>query len=339
MHRHVNLSFFVLLGVLLSAFAVAETTPSSAADVQTPAEAEAIEIEPVYQVEFIIIRPRSRDDINSEDWLDERPRLESDDLTQTDTATEQPLEALELFSWTKEEQWDLPHTMRRLKQNGNYDLLMHRSWRQQATPRDNPVAFIAQLPFDEANQATPILDLEDQPVAAEAGFNAKPENAFNSGDGFTIGLLSEPMLKAETKAGVFGTISFSKARYLHFSVDLVMSEHQDQPSQDDWQSNWQSNAAKDNTGGYGLGEQSSGISSANQLSESLGLAVISKPSFRHYHLVETRRIKTEETHYFDHPAFAVLAHVRRLTPEELEAYVAEAANTAEADEKPAEASF
>jgi hypothetical protein len=201
-------------------------------------------------------------------------------LTAGDYAAEQPLESTPDFSWVAEAEWDFPNTLRRLQESGAYEVLMHRSWRQQATPRENAVPYVVKLAFDERNLPTEVATTGSNIAYSNTGYVYS--NALQNA-GSTDG------------AGLIGTVAFGKARYLHFSIDLLMSEHSN-PSQSSWQGNWQSQSA--------IG------SSAEQL----GLSSVNQAPLKHFHLQESRRIKTEETQYFDHPGFAVLAHVRRLEP-------------------------
>lgn len=251
--------------------AYAETTAEPLAE----APAADVVAESIYQVEFIVVRPRLREDLQAEDWPTERPELASDSLTAGDYAAEQPLESTPDFSWVEEADWDFPNTLRRLQENGAYEVLMHRSWRQQATPRENAVPYVVKLPFDDRNAPT---ELAVDNVASNYSYSNP---------------LQSP--NATGKAGLVGTVAFGKARYLHFSIDLLMSETSESASSG-WQGNWQSQSVMGTS------------------AEQLGLASYSQPPLKYFHLQESRRIKTEETQYFDHPGFAVLAHVRRLEP-------------------------
>jgi hypothetical protein len=264
------LTFLSLVG-LLTGLVHAET----AAEPVVEAPVADVAAEPIYQVEFIVVRPRHREDLQAEDWPNVRPELASDALTAGDYAPEQPLESTPDFSWVEEAQWDFPNTLRRLQESGAYEVLMHRSWRQQATPRKNAVPYLVKLPFDDRNAPT---QLAAGNIASDYSYSNALQNAGNADD-----------------AGLVGTVAFGKARYLHFTIDLLMSENS-QSNQSSWQGNWQTQSV--------IG------SSAEQL----GLSNFQQAPLKHFHLQESRRIKTEETQYFDHPGFAVLAHVRRLEP-------------------------
>ena len=315
----------LLLISLLTAFNLPVAAETEDPATASEAAETAAEIEDVFQVEFLIVRPTNRDDMQFEDWEGDRPALASDEQTQSEFAVAQPLEETPFFGWVDEASSDLPNTLKRVNESSAYEVLMHRAWRQQATPRDNATAYFVQLPFDDRNEPQLIITPDESSIpsavleVATEGFQTVDEVA------------EEALQPSEAKAGVWGTFSFSKARYLHFTLDLLMSESE-VTEENPWQSNWQAPAENNGLGdGFGL----SGPEEASALSESLGLATIPEKKQYHYHLAESRRVKTEQTHYFDHPAFAVLAHVRRLTPEEQAEYVASLAQPVPTQEVPA----
>lgn len=297
------------LGFALTAiagFAWAETQVNNPNPETEILAEQTAEIEDIFQVELIVVRPRNRDALQFEDWDNERPTLPSDAQTQLDELTEQPLELSDYFSWVEEAQYDLPNTLQRLEDTGAYEVLLFRSWRQQATPRDNATEFFLQLPFDQNNSPTAMPETED--VALDV---SNTPAGFQTVD--TIAPISVPTNVQQHKAGLFGSFSFSKARYLHFTVDMLMTENQAAPSP-------LASSAFGNQATSGLVDTVD--STSLEYNETLGLADLPERNQRHYHLSESRRVKTEETHYFDHPAFGVIAHARRLTPEEQAEYVA-----------------
>lgn len=253
-------AFAILVLSLLSSVALAETSA------QTPSAAE-----PVYQVEFIVLRPYQRNQLNKETWSRTQPNTPyplaiapaSSDIECSDS--EQAITRLKGFRWATEGQWNLPYTIKRINRGGEYEILLHKAWRQTATTRDQLVPLNVALPFDANNQV-----ISEQQLAYQAN--------------------SQPI-----KNGLFGNFAFSKGRYLHLTMDLVLAEAQAQV------------AAATEQYGFSQPESSEGDAAGF----SFGL---DKPeaTIEYYRLNETRRIKTDETHYFDHPAFSVLAYVSRI---------------------------
>lgn len=303
---------------------------ASAAAEETSAEAVE-QIAPIYQVEFILLRPRFRDDLDSEDWdaLDETAAAENTPQTPTQAETEapqQPLTQTPYFGWVAEGEWDLPYTVKRIQRSDDYEVLMHRSWRQQSTPRDNPVPYVLALAFDDNNQALPVVHPSQQteaPAADTAAAWTTPDNGFQQAhipNASPFQSNDNPTETVEAPLGVYGTLSFSQARFLHFSVDLSLTEVINNPSSPQ---SYADVAAAQAFGGHSSNASSGyGFNNLAAYSESLGLTLAAPVKKRRYQLSETRRIKTEVTHYFDHPAFGVLLHARRLTPEETDAYLA-----------------
>lgn len=279
--QHIAKSFLsALLLINISAVLAADTSTETSTSPAEPAAEERA----LYQVEFIVVRPLDRSDLESEDWSGPRPNLVGDKVLKGNPNPDQPLEHLEGFSWTNSAEFDLPSTLKRLQNSGQYEVLMHRSWRQHSTPRDNATPYYVSLSFDENNR------IQAQVSNYNAAPNRASDNGFKTATIGNAGFTGRDLNPGAEQAGLIGTVSFSQARYLHFTIDLLMSEHQSQAEQ-------QANAAA--------------ISNSEMAAEELGL--VAERRLRHYHLQETRRIKTKETQYFDHPAFAVLAHMKRLT--------------------------
>lgn len=261
-----------LLAMTISA-AVAETSTDEATspEFQGP---------PIYQVEFIVVRPFDRSDLASEDWSAQRPALASDAAFEGGGEPAQPLARQAGFNWVNSADFDLPSTLKRLENSGEYEVLLHRSWRQRSTPRNNATPYYLSLPFDQ-NNALQAFEA-DKP----ADFDTPADNGFKTATLGNTGF-DDGGNELSDKAGLIGTITFSQARYLHLSLDLLMSEHRDNKS-----------------------SRPASMGNANPPAEALDLFV--NNGLRHFHLQETRRVKTQETHYFDHPAFAVLVHIARV---------------------------
>lgn len=327
--------FTTLLLSALSLSALAEAEPAGGA----LAALEAVEAEPVYQVEFLVLRPYQRNDLNHETWSEQKPetpyplampapsplaeehsakgsassgapntnyRTSDQPLTLTPTAKPQtqerdqsaplvdetqPVTQLAGFAWATEEQWNLPFTIKRLQRGGEYEILLHKAWRQTATARDQLVPLNIALAFDEENQ---VISLTQQ--LNQAAYRGQATADYVSSEtSFGTTLANQPVKEESIQPGLFGTFAFSKGRYLHLTMDMVLVEQQAK--------------AVTATERYGFYTPSND-------GEAFSFGVDhSAPSYNYYRLNETRRIKTETTHYFDHPAFSVLAFVSRIEEE------------------------
>lgn len=249
-------------------------------------------VEPIYQVEFLVLRPYQRNDLNIETWSQIKPKTpyplqinnqakskfdNADPLAvesvlaslrsgQGAESNEPAITQLEGFSWVTQAQWNLPYTIRRIDRGGEYEILMHKVWRQVATARDQLVPLTVALPFDVNNQA-----ISEQQVADQSNAQA-------------------------IKNGLFGNFAFSKGRYLHVTMDFVLAEAKAPNAA----------AVKEQ---YGFSRPLN--SDIDSTGFSFGLDT-PEAVIEYYRLNETRRIKADETHYFDHPAFSVLAYVSRI---------------------------
>lgn len=85
---------------------------------------------------------------------------------------------------------------------------------------------------------------------------------------------------------IFGLVKMSKARYLHLAADLIFSTHEAMTIE---------------------------IPDTELTYETVGLQQIQEILYipRLYDMHETRRVRINEIHYFDHPMFGMLASVRR----------------------------
>lgn len=268
-------AFAIILSSLLSTTALAES-----------ANSPATVAEPIYQVEFLVLRPYQRNELDKETWSLQKPNTPFPLSTQTTTAERsdplavdavlaslkpnlqsngQAITQLKGFSWVNEAQWNLPFTIKRINRGGEYEILMHKVWRQTATSRNQLAPLTVALPFDASN-----------------------------------GVVSESQLAYQTSAGdnqngLFGNFAFSKGRYLHLTMDFVLAEAQ-APA-----------AMVTEQYGFSRAKDADGESTPFSFGLDQPEAVI-----QYYRLNETRRIKTDETHYFDHPAFSVLAYVSKI---------------------------
>src|SRR5690606_21227136 len=108
-----------------------------------------------------------------------------------------------------------------------------------------------------------------------------------------------------------GTVTLLLQRFLHVGVDLLLTTPEPLPPEDgdqDWLTVREEILADLTFELIGFDEARARLDALN-----------AKPRFEAYRLVEQRRVRTEELHYFDHPKFGVIVTVRPIPPEEIEA--------------------
>lgn len=170
---------------------------------------------------------------------------------------------------------------RRIRSSSQYDVVLHLAWRQptfdekEATP-----VFV----FDSMMQRDPVPQPLSNPNLGLEGYYFSNEEAGSYGPRFHW---------------ISGTLKLSVSRYLHLESDLhvkmkttVQEVIEESPPQE--------------SGGFG---SFFGISSEPTP------ITIERPVLQDYRLFETRRMRSKEIHYFDHPLVGIVVKV---TPYELE---------------------
>ncbi|OGT22370.1 MAG: hypothetical protein A2V90_08430 [Gammaproteobacteria bacterium RBG_16_57_12] len=138
----------------------------------------------------------------------------------------------------------------------------------------------------------PVLErTQAQPVIIYSGAN--PLQAGPSGDDAGTGKFEADEQSLATEQ-VFGTITVAINRYLHISADLIFNLPQQTPVE--------MPPAQEGPDGKASDTPPDVAASPTQA------ATITTP--RYYALRETRRMRSKELHYFDHPAFGMLAVIR-----------------------------
>lgn len=204
-------------------------------------------------------------------------------------------------------QFRLTDAWRRLDRSGAYRPLLHVAWIQPGYTAEN--ARLVHVRNDNAGLGA---------VTSMSGTDAGPLPALNGGGGALT--LSAPIRVARdrSKAAIDGTLKVHRARYLHVEADLLY--YRPLPA----------DADVNGAGTPGLPD-----SPDTALIEQLLAEGDATP--RLFRLSESRRMRSRELHYLDHPLFGALVEI---WPVELPepAPVPEAAPAAQDDTKPAEPS-
>jgi hypothetical protein len=216
-----------------------------------------------------------------------------------------------------------------LRRSSAYNVLLHRGWRQEVTGRDEAVKIhihgdMATEAFEEELNAaeTMVMEPEVDPATIQP---AIPNEQMQGQDtvmdaidvlhGSDVGEGSgvfPPMGEREPAAPPLrmpldGTLTVSLSRYLHMDLDLVLQKtlpvvEITQPETMD-----SANVADD--------ELITIIEHPADVDMKRGNALpggTTEPALRHFYfrMTQSRRMRSTELHYFDHPMFGVLAVIR-----------------------------
>lgn len=176
----------------------------------------------------------------------------------------------------------LTDSLERLKASTDYQPLLHIGWRQPVPERDNAQTvaidsrklLLHMARFETADAAADLSTAQGDPSSAAVTYSAMPpESLYDQGPNEILTQINENFVN--------GTLSLTRGRYLHMSLDLL---YQRQPN-------------------------------APQLFSFFGFSNAGN-SPEIYRLTQTRRLKRGEIHYFDHPKFGVIAVVTAVEDQE-----------------------
>ena len=200
------------------------------------------------------------------------PQSSGSPATAAVTETEMPA-APQPFTLLPEDQLALNDIVKQLEDARDYHPLLHIGWRQPVPERDNGQAVLIdsrKLLLYTAHIAS------DEPTTNQVG------NEASSGSD-TSELLTPPSFAEQgpdeivttiNENFVSGTLTLTRGRYLHMGLDLLYERQPNSPQLFSF---------------FGFGN-------AEAIPES-------------YRLIQSRRMRRGEIHYFDHPKFGVLAMV------------------------------
>ena len=169
----------------------------------------------------------------------------------------------------------------RLSSSPKYDVVLHIAWRQPTFDEDKAIpvfVYNGMLSPDPVTQPT-----------SNPGFDSQYY------DYYVDGMASGPQYY-----WLSGTLKLSVSRYLHFETDLHMKQRITRQEVIE-----QSPPPGEN----------SGFGSFFGMAKELTPITIERPVLQDYRFFESRRMRSKEIHYFDHPLMGVIVKV---TPYELE---------------------
>ncbi len=275
-----------------------------------------------YAVEVIVFEHRADASSQGEVW----PR--DPGLPELGTATPvlPPTEprTLRAFEQLRPEALRMGGAWRTLNESSRYQPLVHVGWRQpglgpaervpiridlasgdvlSAEPYEPPMPLDDPLDvLDEAGTVDEYTELSvDEPMEPEPAISNPWFLAEQLRDEYAAQPVPEPLV---------GTVTLLLQRFLHIGVDLLLTTPEPLPYEEDDQ-DWLT-AREDILAD--LTFELIGYDEARARLDALN----AKPRFEAYRLVEQRRVRTEELHYFDHPKFGVIVTVRPIPTEEIE---------------------
>lgn len=291
-----------------------------------------------YMVEIIVFEHREDAARTDEHWPRDPGRPDFSDsvalVPPTDPRTLQPFEQL------LPEQTQLGGALRTLDRSSRYQPLVHVGWLQpglsraeapalridmESAERLAPVPLVVEPEPDPLDQPAPVEDDEfdpsdePHPVQEDASMELDPW------------LLADQLRSAYASPTppqrLQGNVTLILQRFLHLEFDLVYTSDDRLPEPDEGGWSERRNAILDDfiVGDIGFDEAHARLE-----------ALEAEPRNQAYRLQERRRVRLNEVHYFDHPMVGVIALVRPLPADEVEARQAawDAAHGIEPEESP-----
>ena len=276
---------------------------------------------PWYQVEIIIFANQNQDGIMSETWPDP-PEIKNPtflELTHPDDAatvmanTKSELPKLSAnpnsvmptpYELLRTEELQLTPVAKKLEKSSNYQPIVHMGWRQPTLhPDDSTPIFIYQgveLPLITDPGVT------SQPATAKTNAGGSRFSSVAVGN-FTVdssqyGQLMSPS-EIDTLTGpefnpFYGTLRLSVSRYLHLEANLnyripVIKQEVVPVSMEDSfvSSGFQQNVA---------------FTEEGEIAET---KLQERETIQNLNMFETRRMRSKEIHYFDHPSIGIIVRV------------------------------
>lgn len=263
--------------------------------------------------------------------------------TETETPTDQPVIYVDETPFVILDKESVPHELSLatgdLERSRNYHVLHHLAWRQPVLPpgesvsvhihseMEDDILFLEKahlrqqqnniennhLPSGDdipAEQPSLTIDtLSDEPTTIALEQDASQFSATSLDDTPTTASAAEQIQNAQPRLPLNGLIRVSLSRYLHLQADLILSREITLPVQPSIFLNKNTTTSTETDEIIAVRESPKN----NPLTESiisteLGTLNFTETSFyQPYRLLESRRMRSKEVHYLDHPAFGIIA--------------------------------
>ena len=230
-----------------------------------------------YQVEIIVFSQNSPDYHDSELWpLDYTlPKIEESRELLANKGADNAAMLPEPFSLVAADKLQLGETAERIKHASDVELVLHLGWLQPGLAEDRAVAVHIYEGMLEQQQV-PVTPVETAPLE-------------------TIETIEPPKLD--------GTLRVILSRYLHLESDLIWREPLP-PSL------------------FGFAEELPARASEAEVGDANGTAAVPDTAvdsgmlnYQVYRLQQSRKMRSNEIHYIDHPLFGIVAQITRYEPE------------------------
>lgn len=269
-----------------------------------------------YAVELVVFEHREDASGDQERWSAD-PGM-PDLSTATELVAPTIPDSLRAFEQLRPQALTMSGAVRTLERSSRYRRLVHFGWMQPGLSRELAVPVEVEVATGELLAARPLEVVLPDPRAEEVppGDDARDgteTEADAASRRYSAGLADE--LKREYAAPpepepLTGTVRLVLQRFLHVELDLMLESRDalPRPDEGDWFERRDRILDDFAFGSIGYDEARARLDALN-----------AEPQFQRYRLRESRRVRTEELHYFDHPKFGAIVRVVEVPEEEVEA--------------------
>lgn len=248
-----------------------------------PAAAAEPEAERWYEVELIVFAHADKRYLEAEVWPEEVPMPPTAKAVALIPAAEQPpqtLEQVQRFQHLGLDELRMTGAFERMQASSLFEPLLHVGWRQPGMPLDNPLPVYLHSDLHAAADAAEAL-------APAPGGDMEPALA---------PIEDTPMAAPRLE----GTIALKLGRYLHLDTDLIYRLPREEVVE----------AAST----VAPGDDDLELAAGDRAGDDFPPLVLAEPVTRDFRLNESRRMRSGELHYLDHPLFGLVARVTPYEP-------------------------
>ncbi len=254
-----------------------------------------------FQLELIVFSNHNPQDLKSEKWphdTKQHPMNKYAEITKDRATVNQALTnrfAPIIFQALPEQHLSLQKIVERLNDSNEYQILLHIGWQQWVKKRRKSIPIY----LDDAN-----INHSYQPM--NRGFSTRSPTSIDKNRTEQ----NQPIHPYRSRpAGppeinVYGMVSLRQKRFLHLALDLSHRRYQHITS-----TTIKENIQFPMDAIQTIPRTSHPDERNNERPQLLEPQITQPPS---YHLKESRRVTTNKLHYFDHPAFGVIAKITRI---------------------------
>jgi hypothetical protein len=204
----------------------------------------------------------------------EQTELALDLLLETDS----PLKPRHWFEVTPEEQWLLKEQAAQMRWTKDYDILLHQSWRHHLEADSEPLSYRLVAGSELSGLGPDVGSNGWLPIEEPDDSEVQSNNIVHSPVTAAIDMTSDPVQKPpQPHYQVEGKLSFELHRYLHIKTDMWVS----------------------------LGNPAAVINNSLMSPESHSQP-LPTPEFIFGHHQQSRRVRSSEVHYLDHPLLGMI---------------------------------